>query len=58
VVTNAAAIADAYAANVTEFLARVQQAVAREGLDYLRLITDEPLEPPLRRFLVGRRGGN
>ena len=58
VITNTAAIADAYADNVSAFLARVQQAVAREGLDYLRLMTDEPLEPPLRRFLVSRRGGN
>jgi uncharacterized protein (DUF58 family) len=58
VTTNAAAIADAYAANVTAFLTRVQQAVVREGLDYLRLLTDQPLEPQLRRFLVSRRGGN
>jgi uncharacterized protein (DUF58 family) len=39
------------------FLSRVKTAVAREGLDYVRLVTGEPMEPPLRRFLVARRGG-
>jgi uncharacterized protein (DUF58 family) len=58
VLTNATAIAEQYARNVGGFLARVQQAVAGEGLDYLRLLTDQPLEPALRRFLVGRRGGD
>jgi uncharacterized protein (DUF58 family) len=57
VVTNPNEIAAEYAANVAAFLTRVQQAVAREGLDYLRLMTNDPLEPALRRFLVGRRGG-
>jgi uncharacterized protein (DUF58 family) len=57
VVTNPDAVAGAYAANVGMFLARMQSAVTREGLDYLRIMTGEPLEPALRRFLVGRRGG-
>ena len=57
IVTNPNAIADAYRDNVTAFLARVQTAVAREGLDYVRLIAGEPLEPALRRYLVSRRGG-
>jgi uncharacterized protein (DUF58 family) len=57
IVTNADAVARTYAANVTTFLARMEAAVTREGLDYLRLVTGEPLEPALRRFLVGRRGG-
>jgi len=50
-------IADDYHAAVQEFLNRTRQAVQREGIDYLRLVTGEPLEPALRRFLVGRRGG-
>ena len=56
-VTNAEASAREYERNVQDFLARVQSSVAREGIDYLRLITGDPLEPALRRFLVGRRGG-
>lgn len=56
-VTNPDAVAAAYAANLQTFLTRMQTAVRREGLDYLRLVTGEPLEPALRRFLVGRRGG-
>jgi uncharacterized protein (DUF58 family) len=50
-------IAEEYRAAVRGFLNRMKQAVQREGLDYLRLVTGEPLEPVLRRFLVGRRGG-
>jgi hypothetical protein len=42
---------------VRRWLADVEQRVRRDGLDYLRLITGEPLEPALRRFLVSRRGG-
>lgn len=51
------AVAAEYAAALGAFLERVQRAVIREGLDYVRLIAGEPLEPVLRRFLVGRRGG-
>ena len=54
--TNAAAVAAEYAQNVTAFVTRVQSALAREGLDYVRLTTGDPLEPALRRFLVARRG--
>jgi uncharacterized protein (DUF58 family) len=50
-------IGEEYRAAVQGFLSRMKQAVQREGLDYLRLVTGEPLEPVLRRFLVGRRGG-
>ena len=57
VVTNADAIRHEYQQRIDAFVARIQQAVRREGLDYLRLVTGEPLEPVLRRFLVGRRGG-
>jgi uncharacterized protein (DUF58 family) len=47
----------AYEASVHRFLDSVQRAVQREGLDYLRLLTTEPIEPPLRRMLVQRRSG-
>jgi uncharacterized protein (DUF58 family) len=45
-----------YVAAFAAWLATVQQALHREGIGYLRLIADEPLEPALRRFLVNRRG--
>ncbi|MCA1585940.1 MAG: DUF58 domain-containing protein [Acidobacteria bacterium] len=38
------------------FLSRVTHSLAREGVDYVRLVTDEPIEAALRRFLVARRG--
>jgi uncharacterized protein (DUF58 family) len=57
VLTNADLIAAEYARNVTAFLMRIEQAIAREGVDYLHLTTGRPLEPALRRFVVSRRGG-
>ncbi|HEX7282892.1 MAG TPA: DUF58 domain-containing protein [Vicinamibacterales bacterium] len=51
-------IRDQYARSINEWLASVERTIRRDGLDYLRLTTAEPLEPALRRFLVGRRGGN
>jgi uncharacterized protein (DUF58 family) len=56
-VSNPDVIASEYERNMAAFLNRMQQAVVREGLDYVRLVTGEPLEAALRRFLVGRRGG-
>jgi uncharacterized protein (DUF58 family) len=50
------AIAAEYRAAFEALGSRVRQAIEREGLDYLRLVTREPLERALRRFLVGRRG--
>jgi uncharacterized protein (DUF58 family) len=47
-----------YESSFERFLESVQRAVAREGLDYLRLVTSEPLEPALRRLLLTRRGGH
>lgn len=45
-----------YREQLQAFLARIADASRSEGLDYLRLVTGEPLEPALRRFLVTRRG--
>jgi uncharacterized protein (DUF58 family) len=47
---------DAYVGAFNQWLAQVEQRLRRDGIDYLRLVAGEPLEPALRRFLVGRRG--
>ena len=49
-------IRSTYETNLRAFLTRVEQAVVREGIDYLRVVTGAQLEPALRRFLIGRRG--
>jgi uncharacterized protein (DUF58 family) len=51
-----AAARESYVAAFTRWLAGVEQQLRRDRIDYLRLIAGEPLEPALRRFLVGRRG--
>lgn len=48
----------AYVDRVTGWLTTIAVQLRRDGVDYLRLITDEPLEPTLRRFLVTRRGSS
>jgi uncharacterized protein (DUF58 family) len=45
-----------YTAAFDAWLSSVQQQLARNGVEYLRVITGEPLEPVLRRFLLTRRG--
>ena len=40
---------------VGAWLATVERQVRRDGMDYLRVITGEPLEPALRRFLISAR---
>ena len=47
---------ESYIAALNHWLHDVEQQLRRDGIDYLRLIAGEPLEPALRRFLVGRRG--
>lgn len=47
---------DSYAAALEKWLASVEQQLRRDGIDYLRVITGEPLDPVLRRFLLRRRG--
>jgi uncharacterized protein (DUF58 family) len=51
------AVRESYTAAFGQWVAGVERQIARDGLDYLRLVTGEALEPSLRRFLVGRRGG-
>jgi len=47
----------AYTAAVGAWRSNVESRVRSEGLEYLSLVTGEPLEPALRRFLARRRGG-
>jgi hypothetical protein len=47
---------EAYVGAFAKWLSEVERQVRRDGIDYLRLVTGDPLEPALRRFLVGRRG--
>jgi uncharacterized protein (DUF58 family) len=47
---------ESYARDLGAWLARVEREIRRDGMDYLRVITGEPLEPALRRFLISRRG--
>jgi uncharacterized protein (DUF58 family) len=47
-------IRDSYVAAFRAWLSTVERELRREGIDYLRLSTDQPIEPALRRFLVGR----
>jgi len=49
-------VRESYVAAVTRWLTDLEQQLRRDGVDYVRLIAGEPLEPALRRFLVGRRG--
>lgn len=50
------AVRDGYVAAVRQWLTSVHDAVTGDGIEYLRLLTGEPLEPALRRFLMRRRG--
>jgi uncharacterized protein (DUF58 family) len=45
---------ESYAREFGGWLASVERELRRDGVDYLRVITGEPLEPALRRFLIGR----
>lgn len=56
-VVQPAAVREGYAAAVRQWLGAVHDAVTGDGLEYLKLVTGEPIEPALRRFLMQRRGG-
>jgi uncharacterized protein (DUF58 family) len=48
------AIRDAYTASFAAWLTRLETQIRRDGMDYVRVTTDEPLEAALRRFLIRR----
>lgn len=50
-----AAVSRHYQGQFGRFLVRVSQAAAREGLDYLRLVTGDSLETAIRRLLASRQ---
>ena len=58
VLVQPSSIRDRYTQSLNEWLAATEAQIRRDGMDYLRLLVGEPLEPALRRFLVGRRGGS
>jgi uncharacterized protein (DUF58 family) len=49
-------VRESYTVRLHAWLSNIERTLRAEGVDYLRLITGEPLEPVLRRFLVERRG--
>jgi uncharacterized protein (DUF58 family) len=50
-------IADRYHRAVAQYLDAVRELVLESGIDYHRVLTDEPYEQLLARFLVGRAAG-
>lgn len=56
VLTNAPAARAAYRRNVAEFLERWRMRCVTDGIDYVRALTDEPLESVLRGYLLRRSG--
>jgi uncharacterized protein (DUF58 family) len=57
IVADARAVRDDYTRAIATFLSTIEKTMQREGLDYVKLLTGEPIEPPLRRLLLSRRGG-
>jgi uncharacterized protein (DUF58 family) len=55
VVANPALVREDYERAVAEFLANLRRSLEQEGIDYLKVLTDQPLEPALRRFLANRK---
>ncbi len=47
-------IADRYQTAITTYLDELRRIVLENGIDYHRVLTDEPYEQVLARFLVGR----
>jgi uncharacterized protein (DUF58 family) len=57
VLTNAAITGRAYREAMAEFLERWRTRCATHGIDYVRLVTDTPLDVALRAYLRRRTGG-
>ncbi len=51
-------IRESYVTAVGDWLSTVEREIRKNGIDYLRLSTGEPIEPALRRFLVGRKAAS
>lgn len=49
-------VRESYTVRLHAWLSNIERTLRAEGIDYRRLMTGEPLEPVLRRFLVERRG--
>ena len=49
-------VRESYTVRLHAWLSNIERTLRAEGAGYLRLVTGEPLEPVLRRFLVERRG--
>ena len=47
-------IRDSYSGLFAQWLSDLETRIRRDGLDYLRVVTGEPLEAALRRFLIAR----
>ena len=50
-------IADRYHQAVAAYLEDLRRIVLESGVDYHRVVTDQPYEQVLARFLVGRAAG-
>jgi uncharacterized protein (DUF58 family) len=55
VIAEPQSVRDHYEHAVHAFLSNIEGTLRREGLDYVRLFTGEPIEPALRRLLLRRR---
>ncbi len=53
-----ATIRENYTQALQQWMAALERDIRRDGMDYLHVTTGDSLEIVLRRFIVGRRGGN